>query len=104
MVVGAVHAAEFGLLLVDKTLPRSLPQPAVAALLEAVAVTDDEYTAQPCPPAACGGHPGMARSASMALWAHGLGGDLVITDPTRSRLLRFSARHTHAHREFSNTL
>ena len=40
----------------------------------------------------------------MALWAPGLGGDLVITDPTRSRLLRFSARHTPAHREFSNTL
>ena len=56
MVVGAVHAAEFGLLLVDKTLPRSLLQPALAALLEAVAVTDDEYTAQPCAPAACGGH------------------------------------------------
>jgi hypothetical protein len=46
----------------------------------------------------------MARSAMMALWAPGLGGDLVITDPTRSRLLRFSARHTPAHREFSNTL
>jgi hypothetical protein len=40
----------------------------------------------------------------MALWAPDLGGDLVITDPTRSRLLRFSARHTPAHREFSNTL
>ena len=40
----------------------------------------------------------------MALWAPGLGGDLVITDPTRSRLLRFSARHTPAHPEFSNTL
>ena len=47
---------------------------------------------------------GMARSAMMALWAPGLGGDLVITDPTRSRLLRFSARHTPAHHEFSNTL
>jgi hypothetical protein len=46
----------------------------------------------------------MARSAMMALWAPDLGGDLVITDPTRSRLLRFSARHTPAHREFSNTL
>lgn len=38
------------------------------------------------------GTTGMARSAMMALWAPGLGGDLVITDPTRSRLLRFSAR------------
>ena len=42
------------------------------------------------------GTTGMARSAMMALWAPGLGGDLVITDPTRSRLLRFSARHTPA--------
>ena len=50
------------------------------------------------------GTTGMARSAMMALWAPGLGGDLVITDPTRNRLLRFSARHTLAHREFSNTL
>ena len=30
----------------------------------------------------------------IALWAPGLGGDLVITDPTRSQLLRFSATHT----------
>ena len=50
------------------------------------------------------GTTGMARSAMMALWVPGLGGDLVITDPTSSRLLRFSARHTPAHREFSNTL
>ena len=34
----------------------------------------------------------------MALWAPGLGGDVVITNPTRSQLLRFSARHTPAHR------
>ena len=50
------------------------------------------------------GTTGTARSAMMALWAPSLGGDLVVTDPTRSRLLRFSARHTPAHREFSNTL
>src|SRR6185312_15060592 len=82
------------------------PRPAVlpgagnsgTRIAHSASVTDDEYTAQPCPPAAWGGTTGMARSAMMALWAPGLGGDLVITDPTRSPLLRFSARHTPAHR------
>ena len=67
-------------------------------------VSDDEYTAHRCPPASGVGTTDTARSAMMALWVPGLGGDLVITDPTRSRLLRFSARHTPAHRESSNTL
>ena len=87
------------------------PRPAVlpgaansgSRIAHCASVTDDEYTAQPCPPAAWVGTTGMARSAMIALWAPGLGGDLVITDPTRSRLLRFSARHTPTHREFSNT-
>lgn len=38
----------------------------------------------------------MARSAIVASWAPGSGGDLVITDPTRSPLLQCSARHTPA--------
>src|SRR3954464_11314564 len=66
-------------------------------------VTDDEYTAHHVRPPRGAGTTGMARSAMMALWAPGLGGDLVITDPTRNRLLRFSARHTPAHRR-SQTL
>jgi hypothetical protein len=40
----------------------------------------------------------------MALLAPGRGGDSVITDPTKEPTSRFSARHTPAHREFSNTL
>src|SRR5262249_53314986 len=43
------------------------------------------------------GTTGRPRSAMNALWAPGLGGDLVSPDPT-SQLLRFSARHTPAHR------
>ncbi|KXF49131.1 hypothetical protein AXA44_26295 [Rhodococcus sp. SC4] len=40
----------------------------------------------------------MARSAMIALWAPGVDGDLVITDPTNQELtfLRFSERHTPA--------
>jgi hypothetical protein len=40
------------------------------------------------------GTTGMARSAMMALWAPGLGGDLVITDPTRSPNVLGSPRGT----------
>jgi hypothetical protein len=38
----------------------------------------------------------MAKSAMTSLWAPGVVGDLVLTDPTRSPLLQFSARHTPA--------
>jgi hypothetical protein len=49
------------------------------------------------------GTTGKARSAMMALWAPGLGGDLV--SPTQPGADFFgSPRGTHAHREFSNTL
>jgi hypothetical protein len=44
------------------------------------------------------GTTGMARSAMMALRGSWSGQGWVITDPTRSQLLRFSARHTPAHR------
>ncbi len=50
------------------------------------------------------GTTGMARSAMMALWAPGLGGDLVITDPTREPTSSVR-REAHARpSRFSNTL
>ena len=50
------------------------------------------------------GTTGMARSAMMALWAPGLGGDLVSTDPTRE-LTSSVRREAHARpSRFSNTL
>src|SRR4029077_7774287 len=67
-------------------------------------VTADEYTAQPCPPAAWGGHDGHGEIGDDGIVGSWSGRDLVITDPTRSRLLRSSVRHTPAHRELSNTL
>src|SRR6476620_5268463 len=88
------------------------PRPAVppgagnsgSRIAHSASVTDDEYTAQPCPPAAWGGHDGHGEIGDDGIVDSWLGGDLVNTDPTRSRLLRFSARHTPAHRAFSNTL
>src|SRR6476646_9997320 len=88
------------------------PRPAVlpgagnsgTRIAHSASVTDDEYTAQPCPPAAWGGHDGQGEIGDDGIVGSWSGRGLGITDPTRSRLLRFSASHTPAHREFSNTL
>ena len=50
------------------------------------------------------GHDGQGEIGDDGIVGSWSGRRLGITAPTRSRLLRFSARHTPAHREFSNTL
>src|SRR6185312_8318851 len=87
------------------------PRPAVlpgagnsgSRIAHSASVTDDEYTAQPCPPAAWGGHDGhgeIGDDGIVGSWSgRGLGNHRPNQEPTSSVL-----REAHAHREFSNTL
>ena len=88
------------------------PRPAVlpgagnsgTRIAHSASVTDDEYTAQPCPPAAWGGHDGQGEIGDDGIVGSWSGRRLGITDPTRSRLLRFSARHTRPSRVLKHSL
>src|SRR3954464_11159453 len=66
-------------------------------------VTDDEYTAQPCPPAAWGGHDGhgeIGDDGIVGSWSgRGLGNHLHLQEPTSSIL-----REAHAAHRRSQTL
>ena len=81
------------------------PRPAVlpgagnssSRIAHSASVTDDEYTAQPCPPAAWGGHDGQGEIGDDGIVGSWSGRGLGITDPpephTRpSRVLKHSLR------------
>ncbi|MFF2112433.1 hypothetical protein [Rhodococcus koreensis] len=88
------------------------PRPAVlpgagnsgSRVAHSVSVTDDEYTAQPCSPAAWGGHDGhgeIGDDGIVGFWSgRGLGNHRPNQKPTSAVLSEARARH----REFSNTL